>query len=176
MILLLGVFMSGEKEIIDFNKNGNLNKWNIINDVVMGGVSKASFTLSEEGYASFEGILSPDNNGGFASVRAELDSNGFENFDGVIVRAKGDGNIYSLRFRTNLNWDDISYQAKFNTEENWKEFKIPFDDFTATYRGRTYDNQPKLESNNIRQAGLLISDKQFGNFSMQIDWIKFYKD
>ena len=176
MIILFGVFMSGEKEIFNFNKNENLNKWNIINDVVMGRVSKASFTISEGGYASFEGNLSPDNNGGFASVRTELDGNDFENFDGVIVRAKGDGNIYSLRFRTNLNWDGMSYQAKFKTEENWKEFKIPFDDFTATYRGRTYDNQPKLESANIRQAGILIADYQFGKFNMQIDWIKLYKD
>ena len=167
--------MSGEKEIFNFNPTDNLDKWNIINDVVMGGVSKASFTLSEDGYANFEGNLSPDNNGGFASVRTELDGKDLQDYNGVIIRAKGDGNIYSLRFRTNLNRDGMSYQAKFKTENNWKEFKIPFNEFTATFRGRTYDNQPKLVSDNIRQAGILIADYQFGKFNMQIDWIKFYK-
>ena len=70
----------------------------------------------------------------------------------------------------------MAYQAKFKTEADWKEFRIPFYDFTATFRGRTYDNQPKLVSDNLRQIGILIADYQFGKFSMQIDWIKFYKD
>ena len=48
-------------------------EWRIINDVVMGGVSKSSMKLGSDGSAKFSGTLSPDNNGGFASVRAYVE-------------------------------------------------------------------------------------------------------
>jgi len=168
--------MNGEIEIFNFNSKNSSGNWRIVNDVVMGGISKSSFTINEDGTAVFEGKLSPDNNGGFASVRTELENLDFAEFDGVIIKAKGDGNIYNIRSRTNLDYDGISYQAKFKSSDQWQEFKIPFSEFIPTFRGRTFDNQPKLESKDIKQIGILIADKQFGAFSVQLDWIKFYKD
>ncbi len=168
--------MNNEIEIFNFDSDINTGNWRIINDVVMGGISKSSFTIKEDGTAVFEGKLSPDNNGGFASVRTELENLSLDEFDGVIIRAKGDGNIYNIRFRTNLDYDGISYQAKFKTTDEWREFKIPFDEFIPTFRGNTFDNQPKLKSEDIKQLGIMIADKQFGTFSVQLDWIKFYKN
>ncbi len=173
---LIGFLMNNEIEISNFNSNNTHGKWRIINDVVMGGISKSSFTIKEDGTAVFEGKLSPDNNGGFASARTELENFDDTEFSGVIIKAKGDGNIYNVRFRTNLDYDGISYQAKFKSSDQWQEFKIPFDEFVPTFSGRTFDNQPKLESKNIQQIGILIADKQFGAFTVQLDWIKFYKD
>jgi monofunctional biosynthetic peptidoglycan transglycosylase len=173
---LIGLLMNSEIEIFNFNSKNSSGNWRIINDVVMGGISKSSFTIKEDGTAVFEGKLSPDNNGGFASARTELEKLDDTEYSGVIIRAKGDGNIYNIRFRTNLDYDGISYQAKFKSSDQWQEFKIPFDKFVPTFRGRTFDNQPKLESKNIKQMGILIADKQFGAFSVQLDWIKFYID
>ena len=71
--------------------------------------------------------------------------------------------------------DGFSYQAKFETESGeWKEYKIPFSEFKPTYRGNTLSDKPKLESKDIKQIGILIADKQFGNFELNIDWIKLY--
>lgn len=44
--------------------------WQAINDGVMGGVSVSRLRFDSTGYAVFEGVVSLENNGGFASVRA----------------------------------------------------------------------------------------------------------
>jgi len=141
----------------------------------MGGVSESKMSINSNATATFSGILSPENYGGFASIRVPFKSEDQEKFKGIMIRLKGDGNIYSLRFRTSSNFDGYAYQSKVTTVEGeWTDFKVPFKDFKPTYRGRTLSGKPALESKNIAQFGLLIADKQFGEFSVDIDWIKFY--
>lgn len=173
--MLTTVLLKGDFILYDFNSAETAGKWFTINDDVMGGVSQSVFNLTDDGIANFSGDLSGDNNGGFASVRAMVELSPEINFNGVVIRVKGDGNKYNLRFRTSSNFDGYAYQAKFQTEKNtWEEFKIPFSDFEPTYRGRTLSNKPKLESQNIEQIGLLIADYQFGQFALDIDWIMLY--
>lgn len=161
--------------LFDFNSSKTSGKWYVVNDDVMGGISESKIELNQDGTATFSGVLSLENNGGFASIRSMIDLKDENNFKGVILRLKGDGNIYSLRFRTDQNFDGYAYQVKIETTENvWIEIKIPFNDFNPTYRGRTLSNKPPLISENIRQIGILIADKQFGNFSVDVDWIRFY--
>ena len=174
--IISGFIMNADKEVFVFNSPENSGEWRIINDVVMGGISKSSFILSEDGSAKFSGTLSPDNNGGFASVRAFIEEKDLDVFTGVIIKAKGDGNQYNLRFRTDQNYDGVSYQAKFkSSKEEWIEHKISFKDFVPTYRGRRVPNKPELISNNIRQIGILIADEQWGEFDLGVKWIKFIK-
>lgn len=173
--LLIWLTMSNEKTIFDFTNTEELSQWRKVNDVVMGGVSKSNFEITEESIARFSGILSPDNNGGFASYRAVIKENLAEDFEGIAIKFRGDSNLYNIRFRTDESFDGYSYQAKFKTEiDKWQEVKIPFKDFIPTYRGRILQNKPQLESKNISQVGILIADKQFGEFSIDIDWIKIY--
>jgi len=175
LVLLSGVLMTSEKEIVDFKSNND--NWRIINDGVMGGVSQSEFNINLNGIATFSGTVSPENNGGFASIRTILENTDIDDFDGVKIRIKGDGQIYNIRFRTDKNYDGVSYQAKIKSEKNnWMEYAIPFIDFVPTFRGRKVSNRPDLVSEDIRQVGILIADKQFGKFSLDIDWIKFYKE
>jgi hypothetical protein len=173
-LTFMSLIMNGETEIFNFNSPTTSGEWVTVDDVVMGGVSSSKFVINPDGTATFSGIVSPDNNGGFASARTSLKTE-FNDFEGVIIRVKGDGNIYSLRFRSDTNFDGISYQAKFKTESGeWKEYKIPLSDFKPTFRGTALSNKPKLESKNIKQIGILITDKQFGKFELNIDWVRFY--
>jgi len=173
-LTFMSLIMNSETEIFNFNSSTTSGEWITVDDVVMGGISSSQFVINRDGTATFSGIVSPDNNGGFASARTSL-KNEFKDFKGVVIRANGDGNIYSLRFRTDENFDGISYQAKFKTEAGeWKEYKIPLIDFKPTFRGTTLSNKPKLESKNIKQIGILIADKQFGKFELNIDWVSFY--
>ena len=48
--ILSGLIMNGEKKIFDFSSEETAGKWRIVNDVVMGGVSKSSMKLNEDGY------------------------------------------------------------------------------------------------------------------------------
>ena len=144
-LTVMSLIMNGETEIFNFNSQSTSGEWTTVNDVVMGGISESRF------------------------------ENEFNDFEGAIIRVKGDGNIYSLRFRTDKNFDGISYQAKFETDPGeWKEYKIPFSEFKPTFRGTTLSNKPRLESKDIKQIGILISDKQFGKFELNIEWVSFY--
>jgi monofunctional biosynthetic peptidoglycan transglycosylase len=175
LIALTFFLVSEDLILFDFDSIATTGKWFIVNDDVMGGVSTSNMTVSESGLATFSGELSPKNYGGFASVRARVDSKEAVHSNGIKIRMKGDGNIYSIRFRTNNNFDGYAYQAKVKTVKGkWKEFTIPFTDFEPTYRGRILSGKPDLEYKNVVQFGLLIADKQFGKFSLDIDWIKIY--
>jgi len=173
--IILNFNIMNTQMLYDFNEDYN-NEWYIVNDGVMGGISTSNFSLAD-GVAYFSGKVSPENNGGFASVRANIEMENLEGYEGVEIKIKGDGKIYSLRFRTNNNFDGISYQAKFESENGkWSTVKISFNEFSATFRGRMIPNQPALVSDEIKQVGLLIADKQFGEFNLAIDYIKLYKE
>jgi monofunctional biosynthetic peptidoglycan transglycosylase len=178
IILILTFFlMSEETTLFDFDSPETSGEWYIVNDDVMGGISTSKMTVSEDGFATFSGTLSPENYGGFASIRALVNTDPEKSFDGIKIRLRGDGNIYSLRFRTDKNFDGYAYQAKVKSiKGEWKEFKVPFKDFTATFRGRTLTDKPALKYEDIAQFGLLIADKQFGEFSVDVDWIGFYSE
>ena len=173
-LTFMSLIMNDDAIILNFDSPTTSGEWVTVDDVVMGGVSNSKFIINPNGIATFSGTVSPENNGGFASARTSIE-NEFKDYKGVVIRVKGDGNFYSLRFRTDTNFDGVSYQAKFKTESGeWKEYKIPFSDFKPTFRGNTLSNKPKLESKDIKQIGILIADKQFGKFELNIDWVSFY--
>ena len=163
------------KILIDFDGKAKNYEWKIINDNVMGGISSSRIEISRNKTAIFSGFISSENGGGFASVRTDINIDKESVFKGASIRVKGDGNIYSLRFRTDDNFDGISYRSKFSTGNGiWQEFKLPFEDFKPTFRGMMLPLNKKLKSENIKQIGILISDKQYGEFQLEIDWIKLY--
>ena len=56
-------------DIINPEKNIGMSNWNIVNDDVMGGISKSYLSVNDENNLIFNGYLSLENNGGFASSR-----------------------------------------------------------------------------------------------------------
>jgi monofunctional biosynthetic peptidoglycan transglycosylase len=163
-----------EKVIVDFNEE--TLAWNNIDDVVMGGISSSQMEISKD-KATFRGVLSLENNGGFASIRSAENSKSLDGFDGLILRVKGDGNAYQFRLRDSSEYNSHNYSLRFTTTKGqWTIVKLPFDQFTAGYRGRILRSYPPIKGKDIRTFGLLISDKQEGSFTLDIDWIKAYKN
>lgn len=163
-----------EKIIFDFSANEERRDWNIVNDGVMGGISRSTLQINaKDSTGIFSGVLSLENNGGFASVRTTPRNFQLGDYDGLIIRVKGDGNIYSFRLRTNARFDGVSYQKKFKTEKDrWIEVYLPFEEFFPTFRGRKLRNVAPLATEKIQQLGILIAEKQMGKFTLTIDWIK----
>ena len=60
------------KKIYTFSPQTNINEWQIVNDGVMGGVSKSKLTVTNDGFGKFSGTVSIENNGGFASVQPNI--------------------------------------------------------------------------------------------------------
>ena len=147
--------------------------WAIVNDGVMGGLSSSEFVDSGAGFAVFQGELSLENNGGFASVRGLVPSGAMEQHSGLALRVRGDGRIYQVRLRTNRRFDGVAYMSEFQTRAGaWQTIEIPFSEFEATYRGMKPRGAPGLVPGEIRQLGLLIGDKVEGAFRLDVEWIR----
>jgi NADH dehydrogenase [ubiquinone] 1 alpha subcomplex assembly factor 1 len=166
---------SDMKILVDFSDEDEKDQWRIINDGVMGGLSQSRIDINTNAIAVFQGQLSLENNGGFASVRRLLRQDNLTGYTGVALRVKGDGRTYQFRVRTNERFDGIAYRAEFQTSaREWLTVKIPFKSFIPTFRGQRVPNVPKLRPGNIRQIGFLIADMREGVFRLEIDWISAY--
>ncbi len=163
--------------LIDFS-NSSAAHWQIVNDSVMGGISRSVLEMHDDGYALFSGTVSLENNGGFASVRnraqSPVDLSGFK---GLAVRVFGDGKTYSLRVRTvkDGRLTPYSYELHFPTMAGeWQTHKLAYSDFRPVFRGRAVRTAP-LNSDAILEIGFMIQDRQEGPFSLGISNISVYR-
>lgn len=160
--------------ILDFSA-ADPREWTLVNDDVMGGRSTSRLTMTEAGTGVFSGVVSLENNGGFASTRVSLDSPDLSEHEGVVVRVRGDGRRYQLRFRMETGSRGLAFKADFDTAAGvWQETVLPFRDFRATFRGYHPPEAPPLDPGEIRQVGFLIADKMEGPFRLEVDWIKAF--
>jgi NADH dehydrogenase [ubiquinone] 1 alpha subcomplex assembly factor 1 len=158
--------------VMDFDDESE--PWRTINDGVMGGVSSSSFVV-KNGVARFEGTVSLENDGGFASVRSRPRDYDLSPFQGMLLRVRGDGKRYAFRMRTTSAFDGISYEAGFKTVAGqWITVPIPFEAFQPVFRGRLVRDAEPLNLESVKTFGFLISDKQAGKFCLEVDWVKAY--
>lgn len=150
-------------------------KWRIVNDGVMGGLSSSKAGVTDEGKIIFNGSVSLDNNGGFASLRSPIKNYNFVEYTGIEIRIKGDGKIYSVSMKETSYFTGSFYTANFQTvKEEWITLKIPFDSFSLYYFGREIFSDSKIPLDKIKEISILIGEKQEGAFYSEIDFIKLY--
>lgn len=160
--------------LLNFNADTGTDEpiWRSVNDDVMGGSSSSRAVLVDE-LLRFEGALSLENNGGFASIRTIGRSFDFSQVEALRLRVRGDGRSYQLRLATDARFRGIaiSYGKGFATvPDQWTEVRIPLAELTPTVRGWVLDGPP-LDPSTVRQIGLLIADKREGAFKLDVDWI-----
>jgi NADH dehydrogenase [ubiquinone] 1 alpha subcomplex assembly factor 1 len=161
--------------LIEFTDAEEIQRWIAINDDVMGGISHSRIELSPAGTALFSGQLALENNGGFASIRRRSGDYNLGVCSGVMVKMQGDGRTYQFRVKTNEHYDGIAYRSLFATgTHQWQTLILPFDSFSASFRGKPVPGAPVLHPEQIRQIGFLLADKQPGSFCLEIAWIKSY--
>ena len=153
--------------LLDTNGKTSKIKWNIVNDTVMGGRSSSRWSKNSSAL-SFEGFLSLENNGGFASVRHDLDNINLSNTDGIFIKVKGDGRKYQFRIRSQASrW--ANYSQEFKTKKDTvQSFFLPYKDFKPSWRGRSVRNVPTLTGKDVRGIGFLLGDKIQGKFKLDI--------
>jgi len=158
-------------DIINPKKNIGIKNWNIVNDDVMGGISTSTMFLDKEKNLIFKGRLSLENNGGFASSRLGLKRNILSEVKFFKIKFKGDGSTYKLRFTQNNRRASYSHDFKSSKDE-WIEVDLKIEDFKPSWRGYTYSDYPAIEPEEVISLGLQISDKQEGEFILEIEYIK----
>jgi hypothetical protein len=163
-----------EKQLLNTSIMKSSNKWNIINDDVMGGLSSSKI-LVDTNTIIFSGDVSLENNGGFASLRSPLKNYNFSEFAGLEIRLKADGKRYSISMKETAYFTGYFYTASFETKNNeWMTVKLPFDQFKLYYFGREINSNAKIPLSKIKEISFLIGDKQKGEFVAEIDYLKLY--
>jgi hypothetical protein len=156
--------------LFNFNAQSELSNWVIVDDVVMGGRSTGSFSLTPEGHGLFKGRISLENNGGFSSVRHRFASNQVREFTKVKLRVKGDGKSYQFRVRSSAG-DSHAYVATFKTTEAWSTVEIPFATMYPSFRGQKL-GLPNYPGQVMEEIAFLIANKTAETFALGIDRIE----
>ena len=167
--------MNKELILFDFSSPKAAASWSPIDDRIMGGVSSSTFLYEDASGAIFSGEVSLEHGGGFASVRSGHLDLDLSDFQGLAILFMGDGNSYKLSLTTKPRFDSVVYRAVFKTVSgNWKELRIPFQQFVPTFRGEAVAGAPDLDPSGIVTLGLLISQLQKGPFRLKVSSIKAY--
>ena len=140
----------------DLSTSGN---WVYFSDTVMGGRSSGTAErVNVDGSAAIKltGNVTTENNGGFIQVRREIDAGHASDFDGLLLKAKGNGETYYIHIRngsSRLPWQ--YYSASFQTSGNWESVNIPFSRFE---RSGSFMSK-SLKKNTISSIGLVAYGK-----------------
>jgi hypothetical protein len=156
--------------VFDFADAAAVLAWSPIDDRVMGGVSCSRLRHDAAGHAVFEGEVSLQRNGGFASVRSTSGERGRPGATTCVIEMRGGGGKqFKLTFLTDDAFDGVNYQSSFTPgADGWQTLLLPLSGFQATFRGRGVAGAPALESSRIRQVGLMIAGGQAGPFALDI--------
>ncbi len=166
--------------IDDFSTPGqasNGNRWQVISDRVMGGVSVGGADYEElEGRRALRlrGEVSLENNGGFLQLALDLgDAGGSIDagaFDGIRVSVLGDGTRYGVHLRSSeLSRPWQSYRASVDTASTWETHHLRFSDF------KPHRTQRELNPRRLRRIGL-IAVGNAGPVDLAISHLSFFSE
>ncbi len=158
--------------LFDFSDSDAGQQWQIVNDGVMGGRSTSQVAIDDENHMRFSGVLSLENNGGFASVRSKPADLKLGTGGEIVLRVKGDGRRYTFNLYVAERRMAFSHQLDFQTKANeWVEVKLPINRFVATSFGRPVPGAT-LNLSSVNSVGILLGDKKPGPFEILVDSIK----
>ena len=155
--------------LFDFTDPRTADAWCSIDDRVMGGLSRSRLRYDPLGHATFEGAVSLERNGGFASVRSVPGERGRPDAQACLIEVRGAARQFKLSLLTDDGFDSPTYQASFApTGRDWHTLRLPIAAFRPRFRGRELPGAPGLDPARIRQVGLMFAARQAGCFVLDI--------
>ena len=176
IFLFIVIFIFNQNSIMsqnfvyDFDNQSNISNWIIVNDDVMGGLSTCKIRIDEKGNGVFEGLISTANNGGFSSIRLNLNKIDVSANSYFKIKLKGDNKKYQLRIKKNIS-DYHSYVKFFQTSSEWETIKIALKDMHPAFRGRKL-NMKNFNDDYFKQITFLVGNKKNERFKLLIDSIE----
>lgn len=160
---------SNQHTIIKFSRDTDASLLRVVDDVVMGGVSKGNFKIDKNGNGVYFGKVSLANNGGFSCLKYRFNKIDVTKFRKVILRIKGDGKNYQFRIKDSIS-NTYSYDKVLATSGKWECVEVKLVDIYAAFRGSKLDI-PNFSSDVIEEITILIGNKKEQNFKLEIDKI-----
>ncbi len=172
LLLLACAEATPMKPLFEFTSYQPSAAWRATNDGVMGGLSQGGACIVDDGML-FEGVLSLENNGGFSSVYARGPFD-LSDYAGLRLSVLGDGRTYQVRIQSDAlfrNWSPVSFRKEFaTTKGEWIEVFVSFDELKQSWRGRELSGYA-FNPAKIQRIGLMLADKQAGEFALRVRWV-----
>ena len=157
--------------LVDLDDPGEVAAWTTVNDPVMGGMSTSRIAFGNGGLM-FSGVISLENNGGFASARSPQNPDIGRRAAGakaLRVHAVGDGKTYMVK--VGIAGQPWSYIQRFPTEAAVPRiYDLPIDGFEPVGKRLkpAPDAPPTMDPSTIDQLAVYVLDKQQGRFDITV--------
>lgn len=175
LLCALGILWNAQPIIFNFNNQKSDTEWQIINDGVMGGLSKGRAVYTDS-TVQFRGTVSLENNGGFTSFRTPFGKYDLTPYTTMDIRYRSTGQAMGFSLEHHYQFYLPNYKFNLpNTEGNWQTLTVKLSDFKEYRLGNPTGG--KLESAvlaKIKRLGFITTEKKPGAFTIETDYIKFY--
>ena len=160
--------------LFDFTDVADLQAWFVVDDGVMGGISRGTLWFSDNKTALFAGTIRLDNNGGFSSIHTQFCPLDFSRYTGIMLRLRGDGQNYGFFLRDNFT--PLVYQKNFHTKSDvWQDIRITFAELQPNCYGYAV-TAPPLNLHHILTMSIIVPDKQAGPFTLELQHISAFSE
>ncbi|CAK7895006.1 hypothetical protein CAAN1_10S02982 [[Candida] anglica] len=179
--------------VLDFKRTPEESLANIMTrcDSELGGFSTVNFDIDPVDQSGhFHGYLNLDlpkdrpdiTRSGYAMFRTRdqveswLSGDSYwdwSHFSSLVMRVKGDRRKYLVNIQANtpLVTDLFQHRLFLNHPGEWETVVIPLNDFVMTNWGVIQDGC-EINKSEIKTIGVGLLDKQYGPYSLNVDWIK----
>jgi len=156
-----------------FGNSGNTQEWFIINDGVMGGLSKGQLTFTDS-TTVFAGTVSLDNNGGFTAYRSPYGQYDLSAYSTVTIRARGQGQVIGFSLQMEQPYYAPYFRSTFVPQEDWREYSFDLTDMPALRLGRNLGyTMSKADLAEVIRLGFITTEKAAGPFVLEIESVRF---
>lgn len=160
--------------LIDFSEPRTVMAWFVLDDGVMGGISRGLLRATVNGTVLFSGTVRLENNGGFSSIQTQFRALDLSRYGGVVLHLRGDGREYAFNLRQNFG--PLVYEAPFTTQAGaWQQIAIPFSSLQPNWFGQPV-RAPQFNAAQVVTASMITALKQPGSFALELARIDLYCD
>lgn len=157
---------------IDFSDD-QPDGWYVLNDGVMGGLSKGKLTETDEGVVFF-GRVSLENNGGFTSYRGPWKQYDLTEYEEVTIRYRSEGMRLAFVMETSQRFWIPNYKVNLANSDEWVTQTYKLEDFKQ-YRLGNLTGESFTESikEDIIRIGFITDEKRAGDFKFEVAYVEF---
>ncbi len=166
--------LENAEQIYDFGDSGTGSDWVVVNDGVMGGLSRGDARLTENSLL-FTGMVSLENNGGFSSLRSPYGTYDMSEFTLVIAKYRSRGMDMAMTLANSRLWYRPNFKANLpDTKGDWVTLELPLGSFDRYRVGRPVGGKLSISDQSaIVRFGFITNEKKNGSFEFEIDSLIF---
>ncbi|MCJ8190849.1 CIA30 family protein [Sphingomicrobium aestuariivivum] len=153
------------RTIADFSDPAERARWQVVNDGVMGGLSRGGLSPAGEALR-FSGQIVTDG-GGFSSIRRDLAPAAIDGASHVRVTMRGDGRQYQLSLRSDQNVSGRRVAYRGDLEPEGAMASVAIEALSPSLFGQALRG-PGYDLSSAHSIGVILADGRDGPFELDL--------